>query len=161
MQSFREIVTGHQVTAMCNNLTIVAYVNKQGRMVSCSLCSLASHLRWTTSLDVHLATRYLPGQSNVPADLLSRWVQVIGAEWSLYPQVARALLCVWAPRRSTCSRLTSTQSCPCTAPSSRIPRQSSRMRFVILGITWTCTRSHPLLSSEGWWPGSERLSVYS
>ena len=36
--------------------------------------------------------RYLPGQSNVLADFLSRRDQVIGTEWSLLPQVARALL---------------------------------------------------------------------
>ena len=96
LQSFREVVTGHRVTAMCDNSTVVAYVNKQGGTVSRSLCLLASHLlRWTESLDIHLCAMYLPGQSNVLADLLSRWDQVIGTEWSLHPQVARALLRAW------------------------------------------------------------------
>ena len=68
---------GRRVTAMCDNSTVVAYVNKQGRTVSHSLCSLASQLlRWTESLDIHLDARYLPGQSNVLADLLSRRDQV-------------------------------------------------------------------------------------
>ena len=81
---------------MCDNSTVVAYVNKQGRMMSRSLCSLTSRLlRWTESLNVHLDARYLPGQSNVLADLLSRRGQVIGTEWSLHLQVARALLHVW------------------------------------------------------------------
>ena len=81
-------------TAMCDNSTVVAY--KQCGTVSCSLCSLANRLlRWTESLDVHLDTRYLPGQSNVLADLLSRRDQVIETEWSLHPQVARALLHAW------------------------------------------------------------------
>ena len=57
---------------------------------------MTSHLpRWTESLDVHLDARYLLGQSNVLADLLSRRDQVIGTEWPLHPQVARALLRVW------------------------------------------------------------------
>ena len=87
---------GCRVTAMCDNSTVVAYVNKQGGTVSHSLCSLASQLlRWTESLDVHLDARYLPGQSNVLADLLSHRDQVIGTEWSLYPRVARDLLCRW------------------------------------------------------------------
>ena len=160
LQSFWEIVTGRRVTAMCNNSTVVAYVNKQDETVSRSLCSLASRLfRWTESLDIHLDARYLPGQSNVLADLLSCQGQVIGTEWSLHPLVARALLRVWGSRRSTCSLLTSTQSCPYTAPSSRIPRWSARMRFAILGTTWTFACSHPFLSSEGWWPGSERLPI--
>ena len=84
LQSFQELVAGHHVTAMCDKPTVVAYVNKQGGTVSRSLCSLASQLlRWAESLDVHLDARYLPGQSNVLADLLSRRDQVIGTEWSL------------------------------------------------------------------------------
>ena len=87
---------GRRVTAMYDSLTVVAYVNKQGRTVSRSLCLLASQLlRWSESLDVHLNARYLPGQSNVLADLLSRRDQVIGTEWSLHPQVARDLLRRW------------------------------------------------------------------
>ena len=42
-------------------------------------------LRWTESFDVHLDPRYLPGESNVLADLLSRRGQVVGTEWSLHP----------------------------------------------------------------------------
>ena len=83
LQSFQELVAGRLVTAMYNNSPVVAYVNKQGGTVSCSLCSLASLLlRWTESLDVHLDVRYLAGQSNVLADLLSRRDQVIGTKWS-------------------------------------------------------------------------------
>ena len=42
LQSFQELVAGHHVTAMCDNSTVVAYVNKQGGTVSRSVCSLAS-----------------------------------------------------------------------------------------------------------------------
>ena len=79
-----------------DNSTVVAYVNKQGGTVSQALCLLASRLlRWTESFDVHLDARYLPGQDNVLADVLSRRGQVVGTEWSLHPQVARSLLRVW------------------------------------------------------------------
>ena len=54
-----------------------------------------SPLRWTESIDIHLDARYLPGQANILADLLSRRGQVVGTEWSLHPQVARSLLRVW------------------------------------------------------------------
>ena len=96
LQAFRGDVIGHHVTAMCDNSTVVAYVNKQGGTVSRVLCLLTSrHLRWTESFDVHLDARYLPGESNVLADILSCRGQVVGTEWSLHPQVARSLLRVW------------------------------------------------------------------
>ena len=73
LQAFQDDVAGHHVTAMCDNSTVVAYVNKQGGTVSRSLCLLTSRLlRWTESFDVHLDARYLPGESNVLADVLSR-----------------------------------------------------------------------------------------
>ena len=93
LQAFQEDVAGHHVTAMCDNSTVVAYINKQGGTVSRPLCLLTSRLlRWTESFDVHLEARYLPGESNVLADVLSRRGQVVGTEWSLHPRVARALL---------------------------------------------------------------------
>ena len=93
---FSRRCAGHHVTAMCDNSTVVAYVNKQGGTVSRPLCLLTSRLlRWTESFDVHLEARYLPGESNVLADVLSRRGQVVGTEWSLHPQVARALLRTW------------------------------------------------------------------
>ena len=96
LQAFREEVIGHQVTAMCDNSTVVAYVNKQGGTVSRALCLLTSRLlRWTENFDAHLDARYLPGENNVLADVLSRRGQVVGAEWSLHPQVARSLLRMW------------------------------------------------------------------
>ena len=96
LQAFREDVIGHHVTAMCDNSTVMAYVNKQGGTVSLAVCSLTSRLlQWTESLDIHLDAWYLPGQSNVLADLLSCRGQVVGTEWSLHPQVARSLLRVW------------------------------------------------------------------
>ena len=67
-----------------------------GGTVSRALCLLTSRLlRWTESFDVHLDARYLLGESNVLADVLSRRGQVVGTEWSLHPQVARALLRAW------------------------------------------------------------------
>ena len=96
LQAFREDVIGHHVTAMCDNSTVVAYVNKQGSTVSRALCLLTSRLlRGMESFDIHFDARYLPGQATVLADLLGRREQVVGTEWSLHSQVARSLLRVW------------------------------------------------------------------
>ena len=96
LQAFREEVIGHHVIVMCDNSTVMAYINKQGGMVSRALCLLTSRLlRWTESFDVHLDARYLPGKDNVLADILNRRGQVVGTEWSLHPQVARSLLRAW------------------------------------------------------------------
>ena len=96
LQAFQEDVIGRHMTAMCDNSTVVAYVNKQGGTVSRDLCLLTSRLlRWTESFDIHLYARYLPGDTKVLADLLSRLGQVVGLEWSLYLQVARTLLRMW------------------------------------------------------------------
>ena len=92
LQAFQEDVAGHHVTAMCDNSTVVAYVNKQGGTVSRSVFVDQPPSEMDGEFDVHLDARYLPGESNVLADVLSRRGQVVGTEWSLHPQVARALL---------------------------------------------------------------------
>ena len=65
----------------------------RGGTVSDSLCELTGQLlRWMEAHNVLLEARYLPGQSNVLADLLSRHNQVLAAEWSLLPQVAKKII---------------------------------------------------------------------
>ena len=94
--AFQDTTTDQRVTAMCDNSSVVAYVSKQGGTVSDSLCELTGQLlRWTEADKVLLEARYLPGQSNVLADLLSRRNQVLGTEWSLLPQVAKKIICTW------------------------------------------------------------------
>ena len=96
LQAFQDTIANQQVTAMCDNSTVVAYVNKQGGTMSDSLCELTGQLlQWTEAHNVLLETRHLPGQSNVLADLLSHRNQVLGAEWSLHLQVARKIIHTW------------------------------------------------------------------
>ena len=96
LQTFRDVITNQRVTAMCDNSTVVAYVCKQGGTVSDSLCELTGLLlHWTETHNILLKARYLPGQSNVLADLLSCRNQVLAAEWSLLPQVAKKIIRTW------------------------------------------------------------------
>ena len=116
LQAFKDLVTDHRVTAMCDNSTVVAYVNKQGGTVSDALCSLTGRLlRWSETNRVQLEARYLPGQSNVLADLLSRRNQVLGAEWSLHSQVVRKLLRVWGSPTLDLFATHLNAKLPCTA----------------------------------------------
>ena len=90
LQAFQEDVSGRHVTAM------LWRTSTNGGTVSRALCLLTSRLlRWTECFDVHLDARYLPGENNVLADVLSCRGQVVGTEWSLHPQVARSLLRAW------------------------------------------------------------------
>ena len=64
LQAFREDVIGHHVTPMCDNFTVVAYVNKQGGKVSRALCSLTSHL---LRCEVSSRSVQCPGKSPQPS----------------------------------------------------------------------------------------------
>ena len=92
LQAFQHRVSGQTVALMCDNATVVAYINKQGGTVSRSLCLLTKELlSWTEANSVTLRARFLPGRANVLADQLSRRGQVIGTEWSLHPEVCRRI----------------------------------------------------------------------
>ena len=67
LQAFRDVI-GHHGTAMCDNSTVVAYVNKQGGMVSRALCLLTSRLlRWTESFDAILMRGIYQGRTTFSA----------------------------------------------------------------------------------------------
>ena len=92
LQAFQQRVTHQSVALMCDNATVVAYVNKRGGTVSRSLCLLTKELLcWAEAHAVTLVARYLPGKANVLADQLSRRGQVIGTEWSLHPEVTKEI----------------------------------------------------------------------
>ena len=142
LQAFQEDVAGHHVTAMCDNSTVVAYVNKRGH-------------GFQVPVFVDQPPSEMDGEFRRPSrcEVSARRVQRAGKLWG---QSGLSTL-RWrghffvrgAIRQSTCLRPASTRSCPCIARLSRIPRPSSRMRFAILGTTWICTRSLPLLWSVG------------
>ena len=92
LQAFQHRVAHQSVALMCDNSTVVAYVNKQGGTVSRSLCLLTKELlSWAEANAVKLVARYLPGKANILADQLSRRDQVIGSEWSLHPEVFKRI----------------------------------------------------------------------
>ena len=77
---------------MCYNLTVVAYVNKQGGMVLRSLCLLMKELLfWAEANALTLVARYLVGKAKILADQLSHLGQILGTEWSLHPDVIKEM----------------------------------------------------------------------
>ena len=65
-------------------------------MKSGSLCALLWRiLSWCTRKQVTLKARHIPGRLNVIADKLSRLGQTIQTEWSLHPEVFKAICSQW------------------------------------------------------------------
>ena len=96
LQEFQDRLMGHSVVLMCDNTTVVAYVNKQGGLVSLPLYQLTRQVHeWAQAHSIELSARYIPGKRNVVADTLSRRDQVIGTEWSLHQDVAERLFDLW------------------------------------------------------------------
>ena len=157
LPSIREGVTGLRVTAMCDDSTVVTFVNHQGGTVSRSLCSLAGRLlSWSECLDLHFDTGYLPEQSCVLADLLSHRDQVIGAAWSLHPPVATTLLPAWGSPSLDLFAM----HLPALLPlfCSLVPN-SQAVFLDAFCVPWGNLGVYafpPFLSSDGWWLESER-----
>ena len=96
VQGFLPHLRGQTVAVYSDNSTALAYLRKQGGTRSSSLNAVAQELlRLCESQSVHLLPQFIPGHLNVLADSLSRRSQVLGSEWTLYPQAFAELLRRW------------------------------------------------------------------
>ena len=96
LKEFRTLVCNKTVLIATDNTTVVAYINKEGGMKSGCLCALLWRiLSWCTRQQVTLRARHIPGWLNVIADKLSRLGQTIQTEWSLHPEVFKAIRDRW------------------------------------------------------------------
>ena len=96
------------------------------------------------------------GQSNVVADLLSRRDQVIGTEWSLHRQVARALLCTWGSPSLDLFAMSLIVHLLLHCYLILDPQAVFEDAFCHPWDNLDINAFHPFLSSEGWWLESER-----
>ena len=79
-----------------DNLTVVAYINKQGGTHSAEMCALLwKIMTWGHHCKITLKARHIPGYLNMMAELLSRWNQVQSTEWSLHPQIFKQICQRW------------------------------------------------------------------
>ena len=96
LREFQDLCVNNIVLVATDNTTVVAYINKEGGMRSGPLCALLWRiLTWCARKQVTLKARHIPGRLNVVADKLSRLGQTIQTEWSLLPQVFKAICCRW------------------------------------------------------------------
>ena len=96
LKEFQNLCCNKTVLIATNNTTVVAYINKEGRMKLGLLCALLWRiLSWCTRKQVTLRARHIPGRLNVIADKLSRLGQAIQTEWSLHPEVFQAICSRW------------------------------------------------------------------
>ncbi|KAK7105419.1 hypothetical protein V1264_016802 [Littorina saxatilis] len=82
------------VRLFTDNMTVAAYINKQGGSRSPSLSERACEiLVWCFQHHITISARYLPGRLNTLADALSRSGTVLQSEWTI---THGALLRLWA-----------------------------------------------------------------
>ena len=96
LRSFKDQCQNQTVLVAMDNLTVVAYINKQGGTHSAEMCALLwKIMTWCHHYHITLKARHIPGCLNVMADLLSRSNQVQPTEWSLHPQVFKQICQKW------------------------------------------------------------------
>ena len=96
LKEFQDLCSNNIVLLATDNTTVVAYINKEGGMKSGSLCALMWRiLSWCTRKQVTLKARHILGQLNGIADKLSRLDQTIQMDWSLHPEVFKAICFRW------------------------------------------------------------------
>lgn len=94
LKHFREELTDTTVLCQVDNSTVVSYLRKEGGTRSPQLCVLVwEMLHWCDAHQIRIKVRHLPGRMNLVSDSLSRGVTP--TEWSIHPQVTRAMFKVW------------------------------------------------------------------
>jgi hypothetical protein len=80
VQAFQSTLRGKCITLFSDNLTVVAYIRKQGGTHSDTLCRLTRDLfQLCSRLGTELIPRHIPGKRNILADALS----LFQTEWTL------------------------------------------------------------------------------
>ena len=84
---FRSRLLSRSVLILTNNVTVAAYINRQGGTRSVALNALAAQLwRWCRRMAITPVASFIPGRENLIADFLSRG-RYLPSEWMLHPEV--------------------------------------------------------------------------
>ena len=96
LQQLKEVVHNKVVAIIADNVTALAYIQKQGGTRSRTLTMEARELwTWAERNKTKLVCQFLQGKDNVVADSLSRSNQIISTEWTLHIEVCRQLWRRW------------------------------------------------------------------
>ena len=85
--AFNPLMANRHVLVMCDNKTVIVYINKRRYQVLLA----KSILLWCWTTDNRVLCHHIPGRLNVKANLLSWKSQVVATEWSLYPCVVESI----------------------------------------------------------------------
>ena len=97
LQSFLPYLHRQAVLIRTDNVTVAAYINKQGGTHSARLNTLAARLwTWCRQKGITPVASYIPGQDNLIADFLSRG-RVLPSEWTLHPTMMNRLTRAFGP----------------------------------------------------------------
>ena len=87
LRPFLPLLRQRTVLIRTDNVTVAAYINKQGGTHSTRLNALAAQLwTWCRREEIFPMASHIPGQDNLIADFLSRG-RVLPSEWTLHPTV--------------------------------------------------------------------------
>ena len=97
LQSFLPYLRHQTVLIRTDNVTVAAYINRQGGTHSVRLNTLATHLwNWCRRVGITPIASHIPGEENLIADFLSRG-RVLPSEWTLHPRVVVGVLQAFGP----------------------------------------------------------------
>ena len=97
LRAFLHRTRGKSILLLTDNVSVAAYINRQGGTHSPQLCDLATQLwRWCRAHDIEPRATYLPGEENLVADFLSRG-KCLPSEWSLNQLVFESVNEKWGP----------------------------------------------------------------
>lgn len=93
IHTFLHHLSGMTLAVSCDNTTAVSYLNKQGGIVSCSLCKIGI---WDLGIQNNIfpVAKHVPGVQNKLVDSLSRAPSTIH-EWTLMECFIRPVLYQW------------------------------------------------------------------
>ena len=95
LRHFRARLVGRSVLILTDNVSVMAYINRQGGTHSLALNDLASRLwAWCNAARIFPIASHIPGEENLIADFLSRG-KCLPSEWMLSPIVFRQIMSVF------------------------------------------------------------------